>query len=216
MHRYRSRQFYHLCVFLLLAQGSIGTSKIFPALLLGSAISLRSPNVFLVEKSVLRLWVVGGLMAIEITHGYCAQTFAVGRSSINIYIFICLYTLKIMNLHWCLQFSQYHAFILTLPPSHICTSSLKMKSWFLLLYSYWFALSFVRSQLTTSAELWCCSGVPSCEGPGSYWAASLLCVHFLLVWGPCCHFHNLQKASVAGVAWIRMEVTGGEAWELSS
>lgn len=46
MHRYRSMQFYHLCVFLLLAQGSVGSSKNFPALVLGSAISLRSPNFF--------------------------------------------------------------------------------------------------------------------------------------------------------------------------
>ena len=71
---------------------------------------------------------VGGLMAIEIAHGYCTQTFAVGRSSINIYIFICLYILKIMNLHWCLQFSQYCAFILTLPPSHIAPLLPKWKA----------------------------------------------------------------------------------------
>lgn len=130
-------QFYHLCVFLLLAQGSIGSSKNVPALVLGSAISLRSPNFFfLVEKSVSGLWVVGGLMAFEIAHGYCTQTFAVGRSSINIYIFICLYILKIMNLHSCLQFSKHHVFILTLPPSHICTSSPKITRCFLLLYSY--------------------------------------------------------------------------------
>ena len=147
------------------------------------------------EKSISKPW-SGWQVSSWLVNCLCTQTVAVDRSrkhggvcvythiDIYIYIFICLYILEITNLHLYLQFSPTPCIHSSSFFPHICTSSPKIKSWFLLSYSYWFAQFFHMQPAHHPTELWCCSDVPSCEGPGSCRTTFLLCSTYSLCRAP--------------------------------